>query len=139
MKARIYQELEDIRRQGGGVLHPEAVVRFAADPDTALHGCFEWDDAEAAHQHRLEQARGIIRVAVSVIQEGKPPVRMYVSLDDKRQRGGGYEHVADVLADPLRRDRLLRQAKREMQAFRDRYHELEELAGVMSAMDQAAA
>jgi hypothetical protein len=69
-RTAIVAELETIRRNAGGVLRPEDVVSFAADPDTELHSRFEWDDTEAAQQYRLWQARQLIRVTVTVL----PPI-----------------------------------------------------------------
>ena len=66
-RTAIVAELETIRRNAGGVLRPEDVVSFAADPDTELHSRFEWDDTEAAQQYRLWQARQLIRVTVTVL------------------------------------------------------------------------
>jgi hypothetical protein len=44
----------------GDKLDDESVVARATDPDSALHGVFDWHDASAAHQHRLQQARSLI-------------------------------------------------------------------------------
>lgn len=44
-----------------GLLTPELVVEAARDPTSELHGFFTWDDAEAAIQHRLAEARSLIR------------------------------------------------------------------------------
>lgn len=56
LKARL-RELEDVN----GLLLPERVVEAAKDPNDVLHAEFEWDDAKAAHAHRIEQARELIR------------------------------------------------------------------------------
>lgn len=53
---------------GGGRLTPDAVVEDARDPQSPLHDLFEWDDAKAAYQHRLDQARAII-TSVRVVQK----------------------------------------------------------------------
>lgn len=136
MDAAIRDELEQLRRAGGGILKAEAVVAFAADPATALHGEFTWDDAEAARQHRLEQARGLIRVHVTVIGEDAPPVRMYVSLgSDRREPGGGYRAMREVLADDERRAELLAQSLAELQSWERKYRTLAELAPVFEAAE----
>lgn len=44
-----------------GVLTPVAVVDEARNPDSPLHGRFEWDDGVAAEQYRLSQAEVLIR------------------------------------------------------------------------------
>lgn len=52
--------LQDIESRHGG-LTPEAIVEEASDPTHEWHCRFEWDDAIAAHKHRIDTARGIIR------------------------------------------------------------------------------
>jgi hypothetical protein len=42
-------------------LDPEEVVRVARNPKSILHDHFEWDDTLAGHQHRVDQARSLIR------------------------------------------------------------------------------
>lgn len=37
------------------------LVEHASNEDSSLHECFEWDDTIAAHEHRLSQARHILR------------------------------------------------------------------------------
>ena len=44
-----------------GRITPEMVVDAARDPNSPLHSAFEWDDAQAAHEHRLAQARVLLR------------------------------------------------------------------------------
>lgn len=53
--------LAEIAAAHGGVLTPEDTVAAAADPAHILHPRFEWDDTEAAHRYRLDQARALIR------------------------------------------------------------------------------
>lgn len=134
--AIIEAELEHIRTQGGGILRPEDVVSFASDPETALHSEFEWDDTEAAHQFRLEQARRIIRVRVQVIGRARFAFRVYVSLhQDRKAPGGGYRTLVDVLADPDMLSALLSEAKRDADAFRQKYQRLRKLGPIFDAMD----
>lgn len=54
-------ELRALADANGGRLVPEAVVDAARDPDSPLHSHFTWDDTEAARQHRINQARVLIR------------------------------------------------------------------------------
>lgn len=123
-------ELELVRRRHHGILRPADVVAFARDPQTALHTEFEWDDSKAAEQYRLEQARQIIRCAVRVIGDGKPPIRAYVSLLVDRQAGDSYRDVLDVMNAPNLRDQLLAQALREAESWRLRYEQFVELQPV---------
>jgi len=65
-KNLIRQELEKIAVNGR--LTPESVIEASKPEDHPLHSYFEWDDAKAAHEHRLHQARKIIS-AVPVVRE----------------------------------------------------------------------
>lgn len=132
------EELELIRQQNGGILRPSDVVEFARNPDTALHSKFTWDDTTAAHQYRLWQAREIIRVVVTVPDRATEPMRVYVSLtDDRQEDGGGYRTLTEVMRKKDMRAALLSQAHDDMDRFQTKYRQIEELAGVMTAMRTA--
>lgn len=135
-------ELEFIRsRSADGILQAEDVVEFARDERTALHAEFEWDDSVAAHQHRLEQARKIIRLTVTVIDSpaGQQTVRMYASCDsDRVQPGGGYRSLVDVMSNDDLRDQLLHAALRDLRTVRRKYQQLRELNPIFRAIDRVA-
>lgn len=44
-----------------GIVTPDGILAAAVDEASPLHAEFEWDDSAAAHQHRLAQARSLIR------------------------------------------------------------------------------
>lgn len=46
--------------QEGGRVTAEALVQAARNQRHPMHGDFPWDDAKAAHQYRLDLARGYI-------------------------------------------------------------------------------
>lgn len=133
------QELEHIRAAHGGLLKPEDVVDFARDPNTALHSEFEWDDSLAAHEHRLNQARNVIRLVVTIIGEQPEPVRAFVSLPTDRVSGGGYRSMADVVNDVSRRDEMIRDALERLLAAKRKYQHLVALQDVWMAIDAAVA
>lgn len=84
---------------------PEAVVEVARDEKKELHRCFEWDDEKAAEQHRLEQARYVLR-QISVTHEIDTPeqphrtitVRVYENVDIGNNERG-YIETEKALAD----------------------------------------
>ena len=131
------EQLEKIRLENGGVLRPRDVVDTARDKKSPLHDYFTWDDSHAAELYRLEQARVIIRCAVTIIpnkNEGVT-VRAYTSLyDDRKVEGGGYRLTVDILSDEDRRTALVRQALSEARAWEEKYKTLRELIPVFSAM-----
>lgn len=131
----IAEELSTIYEQNDGILRPEDVIEFAANPETALHDRFTWDDTQAAHQWRLEQARLVIRTTVLLLEPVKKEYRAFVSLETDRYKDGGYRHIEDVLTTPDWRQQLLKQARKEFQLWRAKYQVLKELEPVFAAMD----
>lgn len=129
-------ELDAIAVRNGGVLRPEDVVSFAADPGTHLHRRFQWDDSEAARLYRLEQARGVIRAHVTMVRSGddEVPVRAWVALTPDRGVDS-YRRTSDVLAAEDWRRQMLADAKSELVAFKRKYTLLRELAAVFAAID----
>jgi hypothetical protein len=137
---KIREELEAIAEANNGLLLAEDVVEFAKDPNTALHDKFNWDDTSAAIQYRLHQARQIIRVNVTVVDNVEEPVKVFFSLNEDRynRTGGGYRQMIDIMSDDQRRAALLAQALAEAKAWRKRYNALKELSAVFSALDEVA-
>ena len=125
------KELERIAAMNDGSLKAESIVDRARDPKNPLHDRFEWDDARAGHEFRLEQARSLIRhVKVTYITEEERTVRVrnFVYQD------GGYRKTATVLTRKDSREELLDQALTEMEAFARKYAALEELSGLRSTI-----
>ena len=63
----VVDELTRIERAHGEIT-PELVVEAARSSDAPLHPVFEWNQAQAAKQYRIIQARNLIR-AVHVVSE----------------------------------------------------------------------
>ena len=125
-------ELISIANRNQGILRPEDVVAFAKDTSTALHGRFTWDDTEAAQRYRLDQARDLIQVVVTVIPGTKRTYRAFVSLnEDRANRGGGYRYVVDVLNDAGRRKNLLAEALAEFDRWSEKYESLKEIVEIV--------
>jgi hypothetical protein len=136
-KEEYLKELNEIASQNDGMLRPEDVVAFAKNPTTALHGCFTWDDTEAAQSWRLQQARQVIRVAVTVLPGGNPlKYRAFVSLKEDRYNDQGYRTMVDVMGDERLREIMLIEAMAEMQVFMAKYENLKELASVFAEMQK---
>jgi hypothetical protein len=133
-REEIIGELEKIRREDDGILRPERVVEVATDPGHPLHQQFEWDDTIAGQQWRLQQARHMINVCVTIIPKTETANDVYVSLvSDRTKAGGGYRTMVDVLSKKELREQLLGQALTELDEMERKYHELKELAGVFAA------
>lgn len=135
----VHSELELIRARDGNIT-PEAVLEEACNDDNPMHSEFTWDDSEAAHAYRLEQARSLIR-SVEVVYEEAPTrqVRAYTivsaPIEEKTNRKV-YTDTREALADPATRAEILGNAVREALTFRRKYADLQELSKVFVAFDE---
>lgn len=113
-----------------GRLTPAAVVERARPQDSPLHGQFEWDDAAAAHRHRLDRARHLIRsvkiryqAPTGELRETRQWVNMRTAATPST-----YLSVTDVAQDDLASRVVLAEAERK---FRELMRAYKDLAGFM--------
>jgi hypothetical protein len=115
--------LEQIAFEHGGRLEPDDVVRKARERGDPLHPYFDWNDKTAAHQHRLDQARELIRIVRMVDpDDDKPPRRAFLSVSDAK--GTSYRTATEVMGSRDLQLAVLRAAERDLRAFETRYREL---------------
>lgn len=130
---QIQHELEALR-DGQGVLHVDAVWQWAkANPDSALHGEYEWDVRKAAEENWRQTSRQIIAIHV-INDDGE---RKLVSLTIDRTKGGGYRSVDDVIANDELRKVLIKDALMEFKRVKAKYEHVKELASVYEEIDKA--
>ena len=101
-RRELIETLQALADDNDGVLRPADVVVAATPPSSPLHKYFTWDDAKAAHEHRLDQARRLMRVTV-LVREGPETIHLpiFTSLSTERVPGGeSYRRTSDVKADP---------------------------------------
>jgi len=150
---RGYQALRALYEKYGAI-KPKHVVEGAKPADAVLHDEFEWDDAEAAKQHREDQARLLLRAAVVVYrrpdQTLTQPVRAFVklvpntddpTLDDVSKdavQPHVYLPIRKVMDEPDLRERHKRQAFHELSAWRQRYRDISEFAAIFEQVDRLA-
>jgi len=89
---RIAARLREIEQSG--TLTPEAVLADAVDPSSPLHGEFEWDDAKAAHEQRLDRARAVIRSVRVVIHDSQRQATSVCYVRDPRCEPSQQGYVA---------------------------------------------
>lgn len=109
--------------QRDGKLTAEAVLTEASDPVSPLHDRFEWDDTVAAHEHRKEQARGLIRAYRIRIHE--QPLRAFTYVPSE----GSYVPVRVVMQDKDMRAEVVALFHREAKAFEARWRNHRLVAG----------
>lgn len=139
---RIRAEIDELAAQSDGTITPEALVEYARNnPLSALHRCFEWDDAAAGERWRLEQASGLIRrykVKVEGASGDEVKVRAFVSLPSDRGSDHLYRSVVRVLSDEDQIAEMVSAAKMELQAFCTKYAALQKVAGMRPVFDAIA-
>lgn len=109
------------------ILRPQEVVTWAAEnQDSDLHRSLEWDDAKAAHAHRLQQVRQLI--VIHVVSNDREPLVVSLSMD--RKADGGYRSISDVAVRPDLRDIMLDDALAELDRVKAKHARVEELVGV---------
>lgn len=130
-------EMHVLTSRAHGELCAAAVVKYAANPRTALHAQFTWDNSVAGHQYRLWEARQLISVAVMFSPHTEKEYRVFVSLAaDRRKKDGGYRLLVDVLGSASLRQQLLTEALAELERWQERYERLQELAPIFAANRQ---
>lgn len=135
------EALKEIAKRDGGLLRPQAVVDAARDEESPLHGAFEWDDGEAAQKYRLLQAQSLIRsFKVEIERNGQThtvPVFVGVSTDRTGEKSDNpYRLLEQVAKRPDLMAVAVQDALDQLEAMRNRYAHLQELADVWAAVDK---
>lgn len=132
--------VEAIRSQFGFVT-PAAVVAASRPKNAPLHRCFPWNDREAAHQRRLEVARGLIAalVTIRVINNQPEPVRVYLHVKPSAEQSC-YVTTEEAMSREDYRRQVLGECLALLRGLENRYRYLTELedAGVGAAIDRFA-
>lgn len=129
--------IEMLRERFKGELTPEDILEDAKHDNSPLHSFFEWDDSAAAHQHRLQQARGLIRSVVAIyVRPDKPAVRQKAYVHIAQGETSHYRETSHAMTVRSTRDIVLKTAWREFQAWRNRYKDLAEFAELFDAADE---
>lgn len=88
-------ELSLLAARAKGPLRAKRVVQFAANPKTALHQHFEWDNTVAGQKYRLHQAEMLLTTRMVVLESATGPieVRAFLHLPSE----GGYRATDRVM------------------------------------------
>lgn len=136
LKPEIEDEFKSLMSQSpNGLLMPGDVVESAKDTDSPLHNYFTWDDSEAAKKWRIEEAKTLIRSYSVYNEELNINIRALTSLDIDRSDTGGYRWTMEIVERPDLRQQLIDTALKELNAVRDKYSHIQELASVWEVID----
>lgn len=128
------KELEVLANENN--LTPEAVLNIAKDENSSLHNLFEWNDEIAAEKYRLSQARQIIQQIVVVNNHPNAEAREIRAFVTESKNNGHYQLITTVIEDPITYEVLLKRAKLELQAFKDKYKSIIEFKELFSEIDK---
>jgi len=109
-------------------LTAENLIDKARDPDNPAHDHFEWDDSVAAHEHRLEQARALIRRPRIRVEGGDTEYitcRRYTFVHSEAR----YKQTRRALHE--NHDETTEQCRREARSFRRKWDSLKEFARIV--------
>ncbi len=145
--AKVLGETFERIKASGKHLTAETVLTEATNPRSPLHKYFNWDDASAAHQYRLEQARRLIRSIEVVIEDARGkqvPMRAYYSVKDA-EGTRGYEPMTFVFESPDLADQVIAEAVSQLEAWKVKYAKYQwakgaipKVAAALRAVKQAA-
>jgi len=122
-----------------GRLTPEAVVRAAKNPKSPLHDRFEWDDSVAAHKHRLEQARCLIRsVMVTITTETKTISTVHYVRDPSAEPEQGYVSIAQLRSEPENARVMLLRAFDQAKTYLSRAEDFADVLGQREAVESVS-
>lgn len=130
-----------------GPVTVEDVVQEAESAQSALHPYFEWDDQKAAKKYRVNQAYSMLRCIQVVVKEQVKPVRAFnivsqvytmVSEDNVKTTRieRGYLPITVIVKDAALIDQVVGEARRELESWRDRYRQYQELSTTIVVIDQ---
>jgi len=124
-----------------GCLTPAIIVEYSKKEDDVLYPCFEWQDEIAAQKYRQEQAREILRhlVVVRHKNEEEKQVRAFLNVvtkNEEEKQSSIFLSVDAVMSNAEYKNYVLQEALRELNAFKNKYNDLHELAKVFLAIDE---
>lgn len=116
------------------VITPVEVLEAAQSPGSPLHRYFTWDDSKAAQQWRINEARQVLRSIVVCRIEGDQvsKSRDWLSVADDDQQVA-YVRSEFVWQTPSLADRVIEQARGQMEDWVRRYQDYEQIREAVSA------
>lgn len=128
---KVYGEIAAI----GETATPEQIVEAAKDERSELHKCFTWDDTEAAIKWRKHEARQITHLLVIRDDNRDKEQLEFRVFQVTDSPSAGYRAAPLIFKVEDEYQKLLRQALRELRAFKEKYKSLQELDYILNLID----
>ena len=112
---------------------PQSILEYAKNENTELHKCFDWNDTSAANKWRLQQARQIVCNLVykeETKNEQSTALRVFYQSSENK-----YEPTKIILTNKDEYEELLKRARQELRAFKEKYKMLTELEEILNLID----
>ena len=134
VKARQYGELLFREAHDRDGLPPREIVDMARDRKSLLHDEFEWDDKIAGEEHRMEQARRLVR-AISVTfvhgeRQESHEVTVRAMHNTTRNGRRAYRTIDAISSDATQRAQVIQQAYDALLTWQARYDTYSELGDI---------
>ena len=126
----VYREITAL----GDSFSPADIVEAARDESSELHKCFEWNDEVAAQKWRLHTARMLVNQLV-IRTETSDNIPVAVRVISSASEVNTYVPTKMLIKSESDYADLLARAKRELQAFQQKYSTLSELQEIFTAID----
>ena len=137
------KEIEALNKRHGGHAPDGSLVEHARNPKSVLHNDFEWDDAVAGDKYRLNTEKKIKRSLVVVTEKlnddqvEPTEIRLFqrVNVECNDESKPLWLNTFDMLKDPEGRKIIIETARKELNAFRNKYKSLTELSDVLEPIN----
>lgn len=133
-------ECEKIVEEKGNITSADMVNAARAD-DSPIHSLFEWNDTIAGEKWRQQQAKTILHNLKVVVEDSKSQtvlnVRAYLNTNPSQdgRSGAVYFNIKTAMENEELKAGLILRAKRELDAFAEKYRQLGELSKVIETID----
>lgn len=112
------EELERIREKYGRI-ETEIVIDEARSEESPIHEHFVWDDQEASHLYRKQQARHLINAVRVVSEEGDvSPAPVFVNV--REESGSYYQNINVVVKSPDLWLQVLNEVRAKLMSYETR-------------------
>ena len=116
-------------------LTAQIVLDSARPEKSPIHNLFEWDDLKAAEAYRLRQATTLICNLAVEIETDNQPIVCRAFMDVTESKVGSFINTQSAFESKETRDIVLKRALDELNAFKQKYKNLNELATVIKVID----
>lgn len=114
---------------------PDNVVELARNESSCLHVDFDWDDAVAGKKWRHKQAQVLLANLVVEVEEPEKQEPVAVRLLHTTPDRTDYKPIEFFMSHEDEREKLLKQAYADLEAFKRKYYTLKELQPIFDVVN----